>query len=134
MIHSILRWLDPEPLVIGRDSADVYMTRFRIFRTRLLNVYVHHFTRGDLDPCFHDHPWRFVTLILAGGYMEVMPRGTRWRPPGTLLYRPAKHAHRVVTDRPAWSIVVTGQKVRRWGFYGNRGWRAWTPELNPICE
>lgn len=133
-IDRLLRRIDPDPLVIGRDSTDVYMIRYRLFKFRWFNVYAHHFSRGDLDPCLHDHPWRFVTLILAGGYTEILANGERWRPPGTLLYRSATHRHRVVTTRPAWSVVVTGPRIRRWGFFGARGWRAWFPGMTPICE
>lgn len=123
-----------EVLNIGRDSTDVYMRRWKLLRTRWFNVYLHEFIRGDVDPCLHDHPWRFVTLILAGGYTEHLPNGTRWRPPGTFLYRPAKHRHRVETSG-AWSLVVVGTRVRRWGFFTSRGWRPYVyGQPAPLCE
>jgi hypothetical protein len=93
---------------VGRD-VDVYLRRWTLLRTPWGKLLLHQFLRSDADKCLHDHPWRFVTLILAGGYHEVLPNGTRWRSPGTLLSRPAKFRHRVVIDRPSWSLVGVGQ-------------------------
>lgn len=132
-LRLLLR-IDPKPIVIERDGSPVYMTRYRLVNLPWLHIHVHHFNRGDLDPCLHDHPYRFVTFILAGGYMEVMPLGERWRPPGTMLYRPAKFAHRIVALKPAWSLVFAGRKWRTWGFFSKRGWRAWFPGMAPLCE
>lgn len=124
-----------DKLEIGRDSTDVYMVRYRLVKSPWFSLYLHEFIRGDVDPCLHDHPWRFVTLILAGGYTEHLWGGhTRYRPAGTLLYRPAKWRHRVETDG-AWSLVLVGRRVRRWGFFTRRGWMAFFPgQMSPLCE
>ena len=130
------RWLSRfDVLEIGRDSTDVYMRRYKLLKTPLFNVYLHEFIRGDVDDCLHDHPWRFVTLVLAGGYTEHLWGGhTRWRPPGTFLYRPPKFRHRITTDG-AWSLVVVGRRVRAWGFFTRNGWRPFVPgQTAPLCE
>ena len=122
-------------LEIGRDDIDVYMKRWKLLRTPWFNIYLHEFIRGDVDNCLHDHPWRFVTLILAGGYVEHLPDGKqRHRPAGSFLYRPAKWRHRVETAG-AWSLVVVGRRMRPWGFFTTRGWRAFIPgQAAPLCE
>lgn len=132
MFRRILAKFDV--LEIGRDPADVYMRRFKLLKTRWFHVYLHEILRSD-EPCLHDHPWRFITLILAGGYTEHLRDGhSRWRPPGTFLYRPAKFARRVET-RGAWSLVVVGQRVRPWGFFTSRGWRQFIyGQASPLCE
>lgn len=119
--------------ITGSDGS-VFMRRYRLLRTRWGGFYLHQFLRGDEDKCLHDHPWRFVTLILSGGYTEVLPNGTRWRPPGTLLYRPAEHRHRVDCDRVCWSLVFVCRKSRPWGFWTVRGWQQWLLGQRPICE
>lgn len=122
-------------LNIGRDSADVYMRRYKLVRTPWFNLYLHEFIRGDVDDCLHDHPWRFWTLILSGGYTEHLWGGkSRHRPAGTFLYRPATWRHRVETDG-AWSLVLVGKRCRAWGFFTSRGWRRFVPgHAAPLCE
>lgn len=48
-----------------------------------------------------------------------MARADRRRRPGA--------AHRLVIEpgRPAWSLFLTGPKVREWGFHCPQGWRPW---------
>lgn len=143
---------------IGDGAGNVFFYRYTLARTRLGNVYLHEFLRGDLDRCLHDHPWSFVTIVLRGGYREfVTPDAARcekirvrqpdddgfvptsvgiWRRPGSILYRPAEFAHRIEIDprmpRP-WSLVFTGPKKRLWGFHTNSGWKSWIPGANPDC-
>lgn len=74
---------------------------------------------------FHDHPWSFLTLILAGGYREHTPRGVTFHGPGELLHRPTPWLHRLELDRPAWTLVFVGPRKRRWGFQTVTGWVHW---------
>lgn len=123
-------WFD-----ITNAAGDVFMRRYKLVRTRFGNIYLHHILRSDEDLCLHDHPWSFITIILRGGYREVMRHGTFWRRPGTLLIRPARTAHRIEVDRPAWSLVLVGPKWREWGFFTKHGWRKFAPgQARPICE
>lgn len=120
---------------ITNRAGDVFMRRHKLLRTPFGNLYLHEILRSDEDRCLHDHPWRFVTLILSGGYREVLPTGVRYRPVGTLLFRPATFAHRIEVDRPVWSLVWVGQKVRAWGFFTVFGWRPFDPSSDrPVCE
>lgn len=70
----------PEPRVIyDRDGKRPYLSRYyMLFRDRSdtgdrfpLNVFLHHFHRGDDDQALHNHPWHWsAAIILAGGYTE----------------------------------------------------------------
>lgn len=57
-------------------------------------------------------------------------RKYRWRNPGALAWRQAKAAHRLQLARDlsgelsAWSLFITGPKVRVWGFWCREGWVA----------
>lgn len=109
-------------------------------------VRLHHILRGDADPDPHDHPWSFVSIILAGSYLEevwteVPPTGSgRWPAyanDGRWLshwvrplrfwprYVPAARLHRLRLDAPVWTLVFTGNRVRRWGFATKGGWVPW---------
>jgi hypothetical protein len=55
-----------------------------------------------------------------------------WYGPGSVLFRPADWVHRVELRRrddgrfrPACTLVVTGRKVRGWGFHTAFGWIPW---------
>ena len=122
----------------GADPRDPYLRRWTLVRTRWGKLVLHQFCRSDADTCsLHDHPAAFVTLIVAGGYVEVMPAGQRWRPPGTLLYRPAAFRHRVdlgPTGRPAWSLVWFRRPSRAWGFWTLAGFLPFRVGMPPICD
>lgn len=122
---------------ITNAAGDVFMRRYKLLRARWGNVYLHEILRSDEDLCLHDHPWSFVTVILAGGYREVLWGGRRlWRRPGWTAFRPAYgFAHRIEVDRPSWSLVFVGRRQRTWGFFGPGGWRAFVPgQPRPVCE
>lgn len=66
-------------------------------------ITLHHFTGPDVgDP--HDHPFSFVTTVIAGGYVDEAwyPVGNEWRSrrfirhPGTSHTVLAKNVHRIV--------------------------------------
>lgn len=148
--HWLGKLLSGRPhLVIGGEDNPYLIRRFLIPRNRLLNIYLHKFVRSDDDRALHDHPWWFVSLVLKGGYWEH--RGGRligvksWRAPGSLAFRRPGELHRVelertleyaspgtvwfepyVHERPCWTLVVTGPRMRSWGFQCPRqGWVHW---------
>jgi hypothetical protein len=47
--------------------GEVYLSRLFLVKTPLLGVYLHIIRRPDYARCAHDHPWPFVTVILAWG-------------------------------------------------------------------
>lgn len=61
--------------ILGRhpigDPADPYMVRWSIVKTPWFGLCVHRFLRSDYERALHDHPWWFLSLVLAGGYVEV---------------------------------------------------------------
>lgn len=121
---------------IGGDGG-IFFRRYTLLKTKRCAIYLHEFFRGDLDRCLHDHPWSFVSVVLKGGYWEVMQDGWHWRPPGSILFRPAETRHRIVLSSAApktWSLVVVGRVQRAWGFYTLNGWQKWRPNWSPICE
>jgi hypothetical protein len=104
-------------------------------RNRLFNIYLHKFLRDDDDRALHDHPWISLSIVLRGGYIEHMPGAIKRRKAGQVVFRRATHAHRVELLRdgfclaeevvPAWTLFITGPKVREWGFHCPQGWRHW---------
>lgn len=127
--------------VLGRSDVvfdgALYMNRWRVIHTPWFGVRVHKIVRSDGERALHDHPFSFVSLILRGGYVEQTPDGKRRVfKAGDLNFKSADALHRLdlfrkglvlgfngpntiedaVQEIPAWTIVVRGPVIRRWGF------------------
>lgn len=111
---------------------------------RLFGIYVHRIDQPDPGLDLHDHPWPFVSIILAGGYTEEVAdareapalariaeafpltstRGVvrTWRR-GSIHRIRMTEAHRIVSTLP-WTttLVLRGRKSRQWGFYLSDGY------------
>lgn len=121
-----LFWREADFAIGGKENP--YLLRWYVLpRNRWLNLYLHKFMRDDDDRAFHDHPWWFVSLLLSGTYFEHRPIGTQKRRWLSLAFRRADALHRVTLDdgKPAWTLVVTGPRVREWGFQCPQGWVHW---------
>lgn len=117
------------------DPSKVYLRRLRVFQTPLLSVYVHWIFLPDTDRHPHDHPWRFASLILRGGYVEeahttplrtgvagTLRRWERW----TLHRMPLEWAHKIASVDPGTvTLVIVGRRRKQWGFWTQQGWVAW---------
>lgn len=116
---------------IGRADGTPYLQRITLLKNRFFSVKIHRFVRSDAELCLHDHPWPFASFVLWRGYFEHTESGVRWRGPGSLAIRPAKHRHRVLLRKrggkqlPAVTLFITGPRSRRWGFYTSKGFRPW---------
>lgn len=115
--------------VIAGDSGP-YMVRYKVFRCPWFKVFLHHILRSDEDSELHDHPWAFVSLVLWRGYLEVLPGRRRLVRAGSVVRHRAADAHRLVLDRPAWTLVCVTGKKRVWGFHTDDGWMSYTDFLD----
>lgn len=135
--------------VIGPTDCPI-MIRWTLLSTRWGKLMLHHFLPNADDRATHDHPSPFVTLVLRGGYDDLVPCepcdgdgwlfpddpcmdcmargevvGDRMRP-GMVRYRRAEYAHRTrVLPSGAWTIVLMGPKQREWGFFKEGRWWPW---------
>jgi hypothetical protein len=143
--HWLRKLLRGEPHFIIGEGDRPYLRRwFLIPRNPFLNVYLHHFLRSDDDRALHDHPWHFLSMVLKGRYIEHRegrPETVRIeRTAGSIAFRKAGTLHRVELDTevlvgscwtmyryeaPCWTLVITGPKLRDWGFKCPRGWVPW---------
>jgi hypothetical protein len=127
----------PHFIIGGPDNP--YMYRWYLIpRNRRFNIYLHKFLRDDDDRALHDHPWWFISLMLKGGYWEIVPHRDGGssnmvlkRSFPSVAFRNAKHRHRVAlftpkgVSEPCWTIVLTGRKSRTWGFWCPKGFVPW---------
>lgn len=142
--HWLRKWLRFEPHFIIGSEDDPYLLRWFVLpRNHFVNVYLHKFMRSDDDRALHDHPWSFLSWIIKGEYIEHAVNTTTLRKRWSIAYRPAKYAHRVQLlrgaaiarertrvrpmrlEQPVWTLIVTGPKMRSWGFHCPSGWQHW---------
>lgn len=103
--------------VIGDDPEPYLLRWFLIPHNPIVNIYWHRFCRSD-PSVPHDHPWHFASLVVRGSYREIGERHTLVRRPGSLAFRRASARHRVeLLGTPVTTIIITGPRCRRWGFW-----------------
>lgn len=130
----------PHGFTIGGEENPYLRRWFVLPRGDGPACYLHQFLRDDDDRALHDHPWGSIGIILSAGYLEQTPEGLFERRVGDVLPRTAEARHRVILHRdgegrpvPAWTLFLTGQRVRDWGFWCPDGsterfvpWQAFT--------
>jgi hypothetical protein len=145
MTMAYLYWwlttlLSGRPHFIIGDPKEPYLLRwFLIPRNPWFNLYLHKFCRDDIDRALHDHPWASLSIVLRGGYYEHTDESRRWFGPGSFIFRGATYRHRVelrvpvrplssLEERePAWTLFLTGPKVRVWGFWCGEDGKRFVP-------
>jgi hypothetical protein len=119
-----------DPTDFGGED-DPYLDRLALIKTPLFTVYLHHIHRPDRGPDPHDHPWElwgFFSLIIAGGYEELVLKDKRdastaylrTRARWSLAWLRPGSAH-MITEifGLLWTIVFAGPHIRDWGFWRN---------------
>lgn len=123
-----------------------YMERYWLypFNEKGTNIRIHHILRSDDDRHLHDHPWPSTSIILKGGYFEILPidqnqdptlddehRVRIWRGPGDVVTRAAnsRHALELPEGQTAWSMFIMGEYEQKWGFYTSEGKIYWRDYL-----
>ncbi len=103
-----------------------YLRRWWLIpRNRWFNVYLHQFY-GVRTEDLHDHPWWSVSIVLSGSYREFFHDGTsKVRGRGRVIFRTARLLHRIQVNGDAWTLFITGPRIRPWGFLKSAGWSAW---------
>lgn len=112
------------------DENNMSLTPLRpaTIKNRWFNVYLHKTTGSDTDRALHDHPWINCSVVLRGGYIEVLETRRVWRRTGSIVFRRSVTPHRIVLPRgqiETWSLFVTGPAIREWGYRLPNGWCQW---------
>ena len=130
-------------------TGEIYMERYWLVPPGEgvhTTIRLHHTKRSDHDRALHDHPMPSTSIILAGGFWEIMPEDQDqpcsldlvrfqriWRKPGDVVTRKASDRHRLQLPEgeTCWSMFIMGPKEQNWGFYDpTQGYRYWREYLD----
>jgi len=122
-----------KPSRIIASGGEPYLLRWYVIpRNRFFNIYLHHILKSDDERALHDHPWWSVSFKLKGpleevyldthGFYQARAIPTLWP-----VFRSSTFAHRLILEggATAWTIFVTGPRLRSWGFLCPNGWKHW---------
>lgn len=120
-------------LKLRRDDGRIYLRRIGFEHPRIGGVFIHRMSAPDPGLDLHNHPWRFWSVILWGGYVERRRETARSRSSlqirGLLSLRAMRlrENHRIVSllRGSSWSLVIHGPHVRSWGFFTPDGFVDW---------
>lgn len=109
-------------------------------------VRLHHILRGDLDADMHDHPWPSTSIPIRGWFIERTPMSQDQHPSqdatcyrdqlvtaGQIVRRhSANFRHKIIEVSPGgvWTLFITGQWAKEWGFHTPAGFVYWRTYLN----
>lgn len=123
---------------VVRNDRDVYLRRWWVIpRNNYFNIYLHNMLRDD-DDILHDHMYWSFSLCLSGRLREVYqlhPAETPFHAAserlirdveqGSISIRSPEMAHQLVVVETAWTIFITGPRIKEWGFWCPKGFRHW---------
>lgn len=123
------RWAFMQKLVISSIPGDPYLTRWRIVHTPYFGILLHKIDRPDADDSPHDHPWKFVSIILKGGYTELVTYNesnsliVKKREQFSVHTMPLGVYHMIAKlhRKPTWTLVLSGPRNQEWGFLDRNG-------------
>lgn len=127
-----------QPDLTIAPNGKPYLYRWHIVRTPRACVYFHIQVADDPERPLHTHPWDNQSVILLGGYKEILhpyagqPDPTRThmhiRETGETITRRADWSHRLLLPRSGsktMTLFSTGPKEKTWGFWYPDGFRPW---------
>lgn len=133
LLRAVLSRLFIREEINGGGVCPTYLYRWELVRRENWQVYLHNFVGDDWSLDMHDHPKRFISIGLRGGYVEETPGQVerRYRAPWVRSF-PAEHIHRLrlVDGRPCWTLVVVLKWVRGWGFWREGSFVPWREYVN----
>jgi hypothetical protein len=119
----------------GHEICPTYLYRWTLLRLgKILGIYLHHFVGDDWALDQHDHPKRFISIGLSGGYVEETPTGEKIYKAPWIRSFPVEHKHRLRMTEPGsdcWTLVIVLRASRSWGFWKDGKFINWREYVKP---
>jgi hypothetical protein len=124
----------PDFLIDHADGTP-YMRRYYVIpRNRFFNIYLHNIVSSDDARALHDHPSDNLSILFRGTYIEHFQDKLSLRMAPSFVFRKAETPHRLMLlpdpinpekELGTWSLFITTNRRRTWGFWCPNGWRPW---------
>ena len=130
---------EPNEIITANNEGSPYLYRWHLIpKNKLLNIYLHRFVGPDKRH-LHDHPWVSLAYMLEGEFEEHYTRchpieyiRQRTITKGEWTYRNSRFLHYLIPGPTgAWTIFITGPRLRKWGFITETGWKPWDTVVGP---
>lgn len=102
------------------SSIKDFLYRFTILKIGKLHIRLHKIVDKDNTTLFHNHPFKYVSIILKGGYTETIINNKQEQvlshSIGSIIIRDNNTFHRIDS--------IKGKTLTLFFAYGNYGWEA----------
>ncbi len=106
-----------------------YLRRWWLVKTPAGGIALHKMTAPDARPELHDHPFPFISIVLAGGYIERRLDPTMMHVDEhhvvrriNIVRRHDAHSIRALLGPVCWTLLLVGRHRRTWGFWEPDEW------------
>jgi hypothetical protein len=129
----LMRFTKNKPMRLIEINGDPYLERYHIASIFGFKIWLHRFVRKDSERHLHNHAWGALSLILNGGYREVVALdGYRNMDiidykRGQINFIRASKAHRILAVEPnTWTLFIRAPRLTDyWFFIDDEG--KWSP-------
>jgi hypothetical protein len=110
---------------IRSKEGELHFKRWRLLKTPWFEIYIHGIYKKDMDLHLHSHPWNIWTMVLSGGYVEVLwdeknKRNVfRYRRRFNMGYRNVCQFHKIgrLLKTPTYTLAIVGNRQPElWGY------------------
>lgn len=103
-------------------SLKGYLHRFTLIRIGAFHLRVHRILSEDKTPFLHTHPFCYFSLVMFGGYDELVESKTgelrlNRRRLGSIVFRSRKHAHQIIKVYPGTITLFFTIALKGWRWH-----------------
>jgi len=115
--------------LIKKVSHGASIDRYYLFKLLGFGAFLHHIHDSDPEGLFHSHPWNGISIIF-GSYVEEFRGDYHGKRFGCEVYRrrcrfinfvAAKSHHRVIIEKPVWTLFIHLRKSNKWSIINEAG-------------
>lgn len=110
---------------IRSKEGELHFKRWRLLKTPWFSICIHGIYMKDLDLHLHNHPWNICTMVLSGGYVEVLwdekkgRQAYKYRGRFNIGYRNSNQFHKIgrLIKAPTYTLAILGKRRDYpWGY------------------
>lgn len=121
---KLMHFTRNKPMRLIEINGDPYLERYHIASMFGFKIWLHRFIRNDSERHLHNHPWHALSVILTGGYREIVALdGYRnmdiidHNAPSINVIKASK-THRILQVEPnTWTLILRAPRLTDFWFF-----------------